>query len=861
MARNSPWGHRAQKPGKAALQAKFQQGLILHQQGRLAEAEGLYEEVLRRGPIHFDALHLLGVLALQTGRPHRGIDLIAKAIKQNGNVPAAHNNLGTGLSDLNRYEEALTSYGKAIALKADYAEAYNNRGNALDKLKRHEEALTSYDKAVGLTANYAEAHFGRGNALNNLKRFEEALASYDRAIDLRPDYAEALHNRGLTLAVLKRFDEALLSHDRALAVRPDYAEALCNRGITLHELRRFEEALASYDGAIAVRPDYADALSNRGVTLDELKRFDEALASYDRAISLRPEHALALYNRGNTLRQLRRFDDALLSYDHAISLQPDHAVALYNRGNTLRQLKRFDEALLSYDRALSLWPDYADALCNRGVTLHQLRRFEEALLSYDRAIAVQPDYAKAHLNRGITLLLAGELSSGFPDFEWRLALKEVPNNRANINAASWRGQELEGRRLLVFSEQGLGDIIQFARYLPLLAQKRCKLTFLTDAKLTRLLRPLTNGIEVISSLRTEGKFDFQCALMSLPHRLRTDLTSIPNRVPYLRAEDALIARWRERIGGHGFKVGIAWQGDPQGTIDQGRSIPLAEYFSLAQLPGVRLISLQRHHGLDQLAAVPKEVTIETFGEDLDNGPDAFIDTAAVMSNLDLIITSDTSIAHVAGALGHRVWVALKCVPHWVWMLDREDSPWYPTMRLFRQSERDNWKPVFSNMERELRSLADGCDGKTSSVYSFAPPSNPTVQVSWGEYIDKITILEIKQERFVSVEAVANVRRELAALRAAQDDIHMQDPRVTHLTNELRAINEALWEIENKIRAKEAAESFDREFVDLARAVYFQNDKRANVKRQINVLMKSNIVEEKQYTSESVLAEARSGRGG
>ena len=193
--------------------------------------------------------------------------------------------------------------------------------------------------------------------------------------------------------------------------------------------------------------------------------------------------------------------------------------------------------------------------------------------------------------------------------------------------------------------------------------------------------------------------------MSLPHRLGTDLMSIPNSVPYLRAEDALIARWRERIGEHGFKIGIAWQGNPQGTIDQGRSIPLAEYFALARFPGVRLISLQKHHGLDQLAALPEDVTIETLGEDFDNGPDAFIDTAAVMRSLDLVITSDTSIAHLAGALGRPMWVALKYVPHWVWLLDREDSPWYPTMRLFRQSERDNWKPVFSNIERELRSLA------------------------------------------------------------------------------------------------------------------------------------------------------------
>ena len=279
--------------------------------------------------------------------------------------------------------------------------------------------------------------------------------------------------------------------------------------------------------------------------------------------------------------------------------------------------------------------------------------------------------------------------------------------------ANWHGEDLEGRHLLVFSEQGLGDIIQFARYLPLLARNRCQITFLTGAKLIRLLRPLTSGIEVISTLGTERKFDFQCALMSLPHRFGTDLASIPNSVPYLRAEDALIARWRERIGAHGFKIGIAWQGNPQAPIDRGRSIPLTEYFALARLPGVRLISLQKQHGLDQLGELPDDVTIETLGEDFDNGPDAFVDTAAVMENLDLIITSDTSIAHLAGALGRSTWIALKYVPDWRWLLDREDSPWYPTVRLFRQSERDNWQPVFAKIERELRSLLDEGIGKRS----------------------------------------------------------------------------------------------------------------------------------------------------
>jgi hypothetical protein len=222
--------------------------------------------------------------------------------------------------------------------------------------------------------------------------------------------------------------------------------------------------------------------------------------------------------------------------------------------------------------------------------------------------------------------------------------------------------------------------------------------------MVRLLRPLTSGIEVISDLASDRIFDFQCTLLSLPHHFGTDLMSIPKSVPYLRAEDDHIARWRARIGEHGHKIGIAWQGNPRAKIDQGRSIPLKEYFALARVPGVRLISLQKEDGLDQFAQLPQDVTIETLGEDFDSGPDAFIDTAAVMSSLDLIITSDTSVAHLAGALARPTWVALKYVPDWRWMLDREDSPWYPTVRLFRQRLPGEWSSVFSCIHNELRTL-------------------------------------------------------------------------------------------------------------------------------------------------------------
>ena len=347
-----------QKPFSAAIQAKFQQAMALHQQGRFVEAERAYQEILQQEPTHTGALHLLGVVALQTRRTQRAVELIAKAIRLNPNVAPAHSNLGDGLNDLKRHAEALVSYDKAIALKPDFVEAYNNRANALNDLKRHEEALASYDKAIALKPDYAEAYNNRANALNDLKRHEEALASYDKAIALKPDLVEAYNNRANALNALKRPEESLASYDKAIALKPDLVEAYNNRANALNELKRHEEALASYDKAIALKPDYAEAYNNRGAALRNLKRHDEALASCDKAIALKPDLVEAYTNRASALNALKRHEEALASYDKAIALKPEFAEAYYNRGNTLRDLNRPEESLASYDKAIALKPDF-----------------------------------------------------------------------------------------------------------------------------------------------------------------------------------------------------------------------------------------------------------------------------------------------------------------------------------------------------------------------------------------------------------------------------------------------------------------------------------------------------------------------
>jgi hypothetical protein len=403
---------------------------------------------------------------------------------------------------------------------------------------------------------------------------------------------------------------------------------------------------------------------------------------------------------------LDRNEEALAAFRKVVALKPDRTDAHHNSANALMELNRLDEALAACENAIAIDKDYAPALLMRANVLQHMGFTESAFAAYDAAIAAKPDYAEAYYHRGSALLLHGRFTEGWGDFEHRWDVAECNFERPKLRAAEWRGEDLLGRSIAVYSEQGLGDTIQFVRFLPRLVKLGAKVTFLCHPALVRLFDVFAHDIEVIAFCPAERGFDFQCALMSLPERFAITLDDLPGRVPYLFAEGVLIRSWRERIGADGFKIGIAWQGNPNGSIDKGRSVPLEKFQPLAAVPGVRLISLQKTHGLNQLAKLPVGLNVETL-DPFDEGPDGFIDTAAIMASLDLVISSDSALAHLAGALGCPVWVALKHIPDWRFMLGRSDSPWYPMMRLFRQPTRGNWESVFAGMAAALRALPQG----------------------------------------------------------------------------------------------------------------------------------------------------------
>ncbi len=563
------------------------------------------------------------------------------------------------------------------------------------------EALSLYETIIRLDPNIAPAHYNHGTVLHAVNRTADALRSYDRAIALQPNYAEAHYNRGIALRNLKRLEDAVRSYDRVIALKPDFAEAHNNRGNTLRELKRTAEAIQSLDRAIRIRPDYAEAYYNKANVLHDLGHLNEALQSFDRAIELKPDYAGAFSNRGNTLQDLKRPQEALQSFDKAIAIKPSFADAHYNKGNALLELGRPDEALQCFDKAIQLDPQHAKAHCNKGHRLAELKRVDEAIRCYDAAIGIQPSMAEAHWNKSHCVLLKGDFAEGFQLYEWRKK-RARPTGLWRCPQPEWTGKEsLQGKTLLIHAEQGLGDTIQFCRYVLLAREKGAKVVFAVQDPLKRLLDRLGPDIEIVPLTGAPDAFDYHIALMSTPLAFGTTWSTCPAKVPYLYAEPQNVTKWRKRIGSQGFKIGICWQGNKQAEVEVGRSIPLRQFEAIARLPNVRLISLQKNDGVEQLADLPPGMKMETLGDDFDAGPDAFVDTAAAMECLDLVITSDTAVAHLAGALARPAWVALKYVPDWRWLLDRSDSAWYPTLRLFRQPKPDDWPGAFAAIETEL----------------------------------------------------------------------------------------------------------------------------------------------------------------
>ncbi len=689
--------------GLAQVPVKFQQAFALYQHGQLAEAQGGFEEILQIQPDHVDALHWSGVIAYCANNLQSALALIGKAIELNPDNATFHTNLGLVLEKLDQFDAALASYDQAIALNPDHVGAYYNRGVVLQKLGQFEAALASYDKAVALRPDYADAWSNRGLVLEQLKQFDAALASHDQAVALKPDFAEASLNRGVVQQRLKQFEAALASYDRAIALKPDFAEACCNRGVVLEQLKQLEAALASHDQAIALRPGYVGAHYNRGVVLQKLKQFEAALASYDKVIALDPGYAEAYSNRGNVLRELDRFDAALASYDKAVALKPDYAESYSNRGLVLQCFNRLDAALADHEKAIALKPDYAEAWSNRGGVLLQLKQLDAAVASYDKAIALKPDLAQAYWNKSLALLLGGDFDRGLELYEWRFEEGNfLYEGKRNFRQPLWHGKEsVAGKTILLQSEQGLGDALQFCRYASMVARLGARVILEVRKPLMSLMASLEGVAQLVEYGSALPAFDYHCPLLSLPLAFKTNLDTIPAATRYLGSDAGKVAQWETRLGVRTKpRVGLVWSGNPQFKQDYNRSIPLAEFVKLLPAGDFQFISLQQEIREGDRDILRSRPDILFFGDELND----FSDTAALCECVDVVVSTCTSVPHLSCALGRPTWILLSFIPDWRWLLDREDSPWYPTAKLYRQSKYGEWDDVFQRINADLKSL-------------------------------------------------------------------------------------------------------------------------------------------------------------
>ena len=640
-----------------ASQTLLEQALAQHRAGELERAADLYRDVIAIDPDHADALHLLGVAMHQR----------------------------------NDYAAAIHSIGRALEIHPEAALFHCNLGAAQRALNLLESAEASFREAVRLDPSFAGAHYNLGCVLEARGKTADAIAAYRRTLECDDGLADAYNNLGRALAKAGQLDESLDCYRHLTALRPACGTAHYNLGNALFRARRFGEAAAEFRKSLSFNPNLPEAHNNLGTALKSLERFEEAGECFSRAIALKADYAEAHNNLG-TVHQFR--GDA-------------------------------SEAAACYARALLLHPDFAGAQTNLANIHHDEGFVDAAIAGYDRALTIDPNCAEAGFNRALACLRKGDFARGWAEYEWRWKRKVAPRSFPH---PTWNGGPLEGRTLWVYAEQGVGDEIMFASCLPDVLSQGARVVFECDPRLVGLFSRSFPEVQVVPRLpnldrpigAVRNQIDLQCALGSIPRWLRPSLVSFLQRPPFLAADAAARARWRERLTQLGLRlaVGISWQGGLEIDVRRKRSTVLGQWHRLLAAPGVAFVNLQHGNVSPELEELSRDAGLTVHDwpeEDLRNDLDGL---AARIAALDLVISVDNSTVHMAGALGVPVWTLLPRAADWRWLMDREDSPWYPTMRLFRQTIAGDWDHVFQRVAEALTAMVRvrvaGPDGHSPS---------------------------------------------------------------------------------------------------------------------------------------------------
>ncbi|WP_269603480.1 tetratricopeptide repeat protein [Prochlorococcus marinus] len=615
-------------------------------------------------------------------------------------------NYGIILNDLGKLKEAELLYRKAIEIQPNFADVHLNLGNILKDLGNLQEAEISQRKALEINPDFAEAHSNLGNILKDLGKLQEAEISTRKALEINPDFAEAHSNLGNILKDLGNLQEAEISTRKALEINPDFAKAHYNLGNILKDLGNLQEAEISQRKAIEIKPDFAEAHSNLGNILKDLGNLQEAELSTRKALELNPNFADAHSNLGNILMDLGKLQEAEISTRKAIEINPDFAKAHYNLGNILMDLGKLQEAEISQRKAIEINPNFAEAHSNMGIILKDLGKLKESKIATLKAIEINPNFAEAFLNLSLLELLQGDYKNGLENYEFRFKRKNpaIAHGITKLKRIEHKKSQ-KGEKLLVITEQGLGDTLQFMRYIPYIRNQGLKISFCAQTKLHSLIK--SSGIDQHpltpeeASEVSEGQW---IPLLSLPRYLQVSPNNPIISNPYIFSTNELKKKWKNILSQEKRPiVAINWQGNPNAekTDHIGRSLPLETFSSLTRNNNFKFLSLQKGFGSEQFHHCSFKNKFVECQAKIDATWD-FLENAAIMENCDLIITSDTSIAHLAGGMGKPTWLLLNHLPDWRWGLKGDNTFWYPSMRLFRQNERHNWQEVMENVSNKLK---------------------------------------------------------------------------------------------------------------------------------------------------------------
>jgi tetratricopeptide (TPR) repeat protein len=557
-----------------------------------------------------------------------------------------------------------------------------------------DEAEQLYSQILSFQPDNADALHLLGAIGIDKKMYPQAMELLGRALVAKPDFPEAYNSLGAALAGLDRIEDAAVVYNKAVELKPDYAEAYGNLGLAFDKLDELDAAIGAYTKAVEINPKDDKGCVNLGNAFQRAGETENAIGAFEKSIRINSNNPMAYSNLGNMYSEQGKLEDAVAAHRKAIVIDPGFFAAYNNLGTVLEVQWKLSEATDAYRKAIEIAPDQPDAYANLAIILHNEGKLEEAIATYAKAIEKNPDHAKGHSGLGMCHLVMGNFAAGLPEYEWRLKRPDMPPQ--TFSQPTWDGKKAAGKTIFLHAEQGFGDAIQFIRYAEEVGKYCDKVIFEVRPPLVELMKSVKGVDHVVIKGDPVPSFDFHAPLLSLPLIMETRLETIPAKVPYLTADPGKVEQWRLRLGDEDTrKIGLVWSGNPDHRYDRNRSIPLKDFAPILRSPGCSFVSLQVDDRNDEISGV--DTPVSDYSSELKT----FSDTAALIANLDLIISVDTSVVHLAGALGRPVWVLLPQMPDWRWLLDREDSPWYPSARLFRQQGGEGWGEVIDRTAAAL----------------------------------------------------------------------------------------------------------------------------------------------------------------